>query len=507
MAETTKRDAAAASLPDRLVPDPKNPPDLTLLQGWLGTSAEEKHRRLYLDAELSNSLEIPEDAIVHTQPIPPDVNPLGGDWVWVKAEANIKQGPGVERQLARFLRGQIQQDFFAAAGAGGGNPAGGLVGAPGPGINSQIVVCQPIRTVFNCPTRTLLTCDSVLTICNSAPVICRPSIGIACVPSAAFVCQTNICPSAVDACPSAPGGCWDPTIFQQTTVVQPQLPGGFQGGFQGGLGFDPGAVAGGLSGGLVGAPQVATATIVAQSRIVICQQPSVFVVNCPTRSPQLCFPSRFFICPTQISPTHAPQFCPTQFPQLCPTHFCPTLPGGCPSAFGCPSGPVCGDPGGITTVINPTINQGFQGFQQQAGGAGGFDPQQAGFDPSGGLGFDPSGAGAGGGFDPSGGFVGAPGPVLQPATLGVSCQWVVTRAIICRPTFVIQQCQTRPPICIPITRQPQCVTMFCPTLPGGCPTQFCPTQFCPTLAGCPSGPVCGGGGFPGGGFPGGGGGF
>src|SRR5690349_8321150 len=133
MAETRKDDGR--SLADRLVADPKNPPDLSMLQGWLGASSEEKHRRLYLDPELSQSLEIPEDAIVHTQDIPADVNPLGGTWVWVKADAAIKQGPGIERAYARFLRGQIQQDFFAAgAGAGGGvagGAAGGFVGGPG----------------------------------------------------------------------------------------------------------------------------------------------------------------------------------------------------------------------------------------------------------------------------------------------------------------------------------------------------------------------------------------
>src|SRR5688572_21263628 len=126
MADAPKRDDTK-SLADRLVSDPKNPPDLTMLQGWLGASSEDKHRRLYLDPELSQSLEIPNDAIVHTQDIPPDVNPLGGSWVWVKADAAIKQGPGLERVYARFLKGQIQQDFFAAAGGAGGGA--GMVGA------------------------------------------------------------------------------------------------------------------------------------------------------------------------------------------------------------------------------------------------------------------------------------------------------------------------------------------------------------------------------------------
>src|SRR5262249_2874268 len=139
MPESPKRDAAG-SLPDRLAPDPKNPPDLTLLQGWLGASSEDRHRRLYLDPELSNSLEIPAEAIVHTQEIPRDGNPLGGEWVWIKADAAVKQGPGIERLYARFLRGQIQQDYF---GTGGGGAAAGMVGAGGAGAGpSAAIVCQ-----------------------------------------------------------------------------------------------------------------------------------------------------------------------------------------------------------------------------------------------------------------------------------------------------------------------------------------------------------------------------
>lgn len=72
-----------------LVSDPMNPPELTLLQGWLGASSEDKHRRLCLNAELSNSLEIPEDAILRTQEVPAHHNALGGVWVWVK----IPSGP------------------------------------------------------------------------------------------------------------------------------------------------------------------------------------------------------------------------------------------------------------------------------------------------------------------------------------------------------------------------------------------------------------------------------
>jgi hypothetical protein len=529
----------ATPFADRLVTDPKNPPELTMLQGWLGASSEDKHRRLYLDPELSQSLEIPEDAIVHTQDIPREVNPLGGSWVWTKADAAIKQGPGLERLYARFLRGQIQQDFFAAAAAGGGagGLGGGMVGAPAP-ITNNPAVC-PVRTLIGpCPTQQVWCRPSVLTICASQqiicpsrPIICQLTQPLQCQISAAIICQTRICPSAVDACPSAPGGCWDPTIFQQT-VVQP----GFQaGGIQGGLNFDPGMAAGG---GFVGAPaqnttrpciselvvcgtpppptttpqcQLVTAAG-CQSQIVICH-PSIIAQTCPTRSPiclsvpiircptviqQLC-PTRFIHqCPTM--PTTCPVInCPPSFPMLCPTTpggVCPTvppgcptpsLPPGCPSGFVCPSGPVCDPAGGLMTVVNPADPTGGGGFDPTGGLGGGF----------GGGGF--GGGGFAAGADVAGGMVGAPaGPnvVLQPTISPIICQ--PSLVIICRPTIIVQQCITQTPACW-VTRWGCLTQVGCPTR-FGCPTQFgCPTiGGCPTLGGCPS-LACGGGGFPGGG--------
>jgi hypothetical protein len=549
----SKKDAAA-SLPGRLAPDPKNPPDLTLLQGWLGASSEAKHRRLYLDPELSNSLEIPEDAIVHTQEIPRDANPLGGEWVWIKADAAVKQGPGLERVYSRFLRGQIQQDYFAGGG-GAAAAGGGMVGAPGPGAGAY----QPIRTIFNCPTQAVWCRQSQLTICASSYVICRPTIGFACVPSAAFICQTRICPSAVDACPSAPGGCDPWTIYQQTgTIVQ--QPGGFGDVAGGGLGFDPGIAAGGMVGGPNPAAMLYPRTIIGcPSQLSWCR-PSVLTI-CITRQ---------VFCQQQVS---AAVLCQTR---ICPSAVdaCPSAPGGCdpwtiyqqtgtivqqpvdvggfgggglgfdpgiaaggmvggpnpaalaypvPTIINCPSRLVWCRPSVLTICIT---RQWW--CAQQASAAvicqtrvcpsavdacpsapGGCDPwtiyqqtgtivqQPGGFGgvaggvAGGGPGFDP-GVAAGGFGGAAGGMVGAPAALTaQYVTSPAVCQ-LATRTFICRPTLVLQQCHTLTPICW-ITHQPQCVTMFT------CPTQYCPTN----LTGCPSGPICGGGG----GYPGGGGGF
>src|SRR5215211_136674 len=105
----------------RIVQNPKEPPGVTLLSGYLGSSSEEGHVRLYLDEELCRYVEIPEKAIRHTQELPPEQSPLGGSLVWIDSGAEVVHGPaGSERRKATFLEGQIAQDYFGSAGGGTG---------------------------------------------------------------------------------------------------------------------------------------------------------------------------------------------------------------------------------------------------------------------------------------------------------------------------------------------------------------------------------------------------
>src|SRR5215213_911983 len=101
----------------RVVSDPKSPPETRMLTGWLGDAAEEGYRRLYNDAELSAYIDIPADAILYSEPIR-DSQPSGAVFVWIKRDAALKQGGSAYSRAARFLRGQVQQDFAS----GGGGP-------------------------------------------------------------------------------------------------------------------------------------------------------------------------------------------------------------------------------------------------------------------------------------------------------------------------------------------------------------------------------------------------
>lgn len=108
---------------DRVVGDAKNPPETRMLTGWFGDSGEEGYRRLYADAELSSYVDIPDDAILYSEPLR-DTQPSGCVMVWIKRDAALKPGGSAASRAARFLQGQVQEDF--ASGAAGSLEKAGL---------------------------------------------------------------------------------------------------------------------------------------------------------------------------------------------------------------------------------------------------------------------------------------------------------------------------------------------------------------------------------------------
>src|SRR5947209_19060749 len=104
----------------KVVKDPGQPPDVLLLRGYLGPSSEQGYTRLYFDAQLSNYVEIPDAAILHTQKIPAEQSALGESYVWIDKNAEIIHGKvGPNRPKAKFLEGPIFQDFMRSAQFGG----------------------------------------------------------------------------------------------------------------------------------------------------------------------------------------------------------------------------------------------------------------------------------------------------------------------------------------------------------------------------------------------------
>src|SRR5579864_6273397 len=100
----------------KVVKDPKQPPDAQMLTGFVGKSSEEGYTRFYTDANLRDFIDIPDNAILHTEKIPTEHSPLGGSHVWIDRNAEVIHGTvGPQRTKARFFQGPIAAQ--AAAGA------------------------------------------------------------------------------------------------------------------------------------------------------------------------------------------------------------------------------------------------------------------------------------------------------------------------------------------------------------------------------------------------------
>jgi hypothetical protein len=67
-----------------LVKNLAEPPDLTLINGYIGPSGDDANVRLYRNLRMNVWLDIPRDKIVHTDHVPPgSTSPWGEDVIWM----------------------------------------------------------------------------------------------------------------------------------------------------------------------------------------------------------------------------------------------------------------------------------------------------------------------------------------------------------------------------------------------------------------------------------------
>jgi hypothetical protein len=200
-----KSPAGGADFVAKIVKDPKSPPDTTLLAGYLGASSEDGHTRLYFDPGLGSYVEIPDDAILHTEPVEGDR--LGARHVWIKRDAVLIHGAaGSQRPKAMFLEGPIMQQHLAAAAPAPG--AGQAMPGPMAGSIPCSLLCPSFAT--GCAQQAAHGGNprSDFVACNSW--ICPPSAN--CPPSDFAPCQSLNCPPMTQppACPSAFRPCLTP---------------------------------------------------------------------------------------------------------------------------------------------------------------------------------------------------------------------------------------------------------------------------------------------------------
>ena len=255
----------------KIVKDPKSPPNALCLRGFVGDSSEEKSIRLYFNPDFSDYVDVPEDAVLHSEPVPEAWSPFGAMYVWIERDAELMHGS--ERIKANFMQGRIFQQQAGAQAAAAAQaqvqpqavpfPGGGAGGAGGPGgfqftpLPTPPFVCPPSPPVVCPPSPPAFCPPSPPAFCPpSPPAFCPPSPPVVCPPSPPVVCP----PSPPAFCPPSP-----------PVVCPPSPP-------------------------------------------VVCP-PSPPVV-CPPSPPAFCPPSPPVVCPP--SP---PAFCPPSPPPFCPLPF------------------------------------------------------------------------------------------------------------------------------------------------------------------------------------------
>ena len=280
-----------------LVPDPSKPPLPTIkLLGLLGDSPSADTTRLWLDSSLTSYVDIPTEAIRHTQSLPDD----GGTVVWVDPDAQLVYGTVTSQAVqASFLSGSIAATHLASA------ASAGLAAGPGGPVPTPPVTlpsaCACVSRPGTCPTLPLCPSEAMLPShcgCPSLPIC--PSEAM--VPTHCGCPSLPICPSEAMP-PSHCGPCPTHQVWCQPSAF-----------------------------------------------LAACGPTHTFgcrpSLPCPQTSPIICRPSVHVICPTPSAVGGCPSAACPSVHTICPT---PSAVGGCPSFGACPSiacGPGPGGGGG-----------------------------------------------------------------------------------------------------------------------------------------------------------------
>lgn len=265
-------------LVEAIAGDPSRPPTKTVkLFGYPGRSTDDASTRLWLDLELTSHVDVPNEAILHSQTLPDD----GGTILWVSTDAKLTHSQSTEVQ-ADFLSGSISSGFMGQATDAsawlpgmGPNPAGfgwpGGAGSPPSVLGCPSLVTCPVPTIVACPPPSF--------------VACPPPSFVSCPPPPSTFCPTHLvcpppsflhCPSVVT-CPPPP------STFCPTHVTCP--PPSF---------------------------------LHCPSIVLVCPPPTAFL-SCPSR-----------LCPSVGTPCQSIPACPSA---ICPPQSLACGPGGNPGGI------------------------------------------------------------------------------------------------------------------------------------------------------------------------------
>ena len=182
--EKFKNELREDALPQQLVPDPSNPPDVVIYSGYLGKSTRDGYWRLYLNATMDNYIEVAETDISYSESLESRENPLGGTILWVKKDAKIihTQTQNANAQ-ASFLSGDITSRM--------------LPGAIGGIDTARVVAATPITT----PIATILATVAICTpITASLVIMCTGGTWVRCPDGPLFSRPGGVCKSTLGPC-------------------------------------------------------------------------------------------------------------------------------------------------------------------------------------------------------------------------------------------------------------------------------------------------------------------
>jgi hypothetical protein len=314
MARTATSNPQPDDFVQKVVKDPANPPaNVAVLNGFVGASDATDHVRVYSDPSLASFVDVPKDAVLHSEKLPAEQSPLGGSVLWVDGAAPLRSPAPTEpvATAADFLRGGIQADLGATAAAAGG------------------ATIHPTLWTQLCPPQTIHPTLWTQLCTHTAATVCTPTHQLGCprtstcppVTSLIGCPNTSTCPhpTALVGCPNTSTcGAPDLGIDEVAGIVGPT---GTQGCTMVPHCFGPTGVQGctvkGPTAWLHCPPRTTDGCgIVPPTRLFGCPSTS----TCPPTHSPICgstIATRAFICP----PTHSPVCGSTLVSQICPTNI------------------------------------------------------------------------------------------------------------------------------------------------------------------------------------------
>ena len=168
-----------------VVGDGTTAPEVQILEGWFAPSGEKDYVRVYFDPSLASWVDIPRDALLHSEEIAGSY-PSGARTIWARADAKLKAQPRPQPQWPQFPQfPQFPSAIDACPSALGCTFACGF----DPMQQQQFVGEAPAPTI---------------TITGTSP-LCQPGTLVGCPkPSTDRQCATlkpALCPSAPNPCP------------------------------------------------------------------------------------------------------------------------------------------------------------------------------------------------------------------------------------------------------------------------------------------------------------------